>query len=370
MLRRGSEPTSPRGRDDSALAPEPFEREPTPAAAAPVAPGLNGWSAPASYLGLDAQVVQELARAALSSPALAALRSGEVAVGAMLVSLALRGEDPLLDELLPLTTAELRLHRYSVGQLTPISVHPVGSVASLLRSLAHCAIAPPGETWEAVAHDGQSAPVAVAAARSHELRWLQPPAAGSPHAAPWADVTISQPAPGSTVGEWRGRLSAAPPRGPSPAGPAAAPVARPAASPVPAFPAATTATLDPASSAELLASITTAMEQVLAAAPLELDLDAATLDELRDTTVLERLVEAIGRLDRQVGQIDGVTRQLAALTAAVDDLADSTRSLLRHQWDNMAPAGYWTRVQKSDEEVRRAIDQLTVEVRSRARTSR
>jgi hypothetical protein len=317
-------------------------------------------------------VVQELARAALSSPALAALRSGEVAVGAMLVSLALRGEDSLLDELLPLTTAELRLHRYSVGQLTPVSVHPVGSVASLLRSLALCAITPPGETWEAVAHDGRSAPVAVAAARSHELRWLQPPAAGSPHAAPWADLTTSQPAPGSTVGEWRGRLSAPPARGPSPAAPSPAPAPpRAAASPVPAFAAGpASATLDPASRAELVASITTAMEQVLAAAPLELDLDAATLDELRDTTVLERLVDAVSRLDRQVGQIDGVGRQLAALTAAVDDLADSTRSLLRHQWDNMAPAGFWTRVQKADDEVRRAIDELTVEVRSRSRTSR
>jgi hypothetical protein len=315
-------------------------------------------------------VVQELARAALSSPALASLRSGEVAVGAMLVSLALRGEDALLDELLPLSTAELRLHRYAVGQLTPVSVHPVGSVASLLRSLAHCAIAPPGETWEAVAHDGQTAPVAVAAARSHELRWLQPPAAGSPHAAPWAAVTTSSPAPGSTVAEWNGRLSAPPPRPPAPA--ILAP-SRPSA-PVPAFPGATasaTATaLDPASSTALVAAITTAMEEVLAAAPLELDLDAATLDELRDTTVLERLVESVGRLERHMGQVDAVNRQLAALTSAIDDLADSTRSLLRHQWDNMAPSGFWTRVQKADEEVRRAIDELTVEVRSRNRASR
>src|SRR5687768_6288734 len=109
MLRRGTEPGVRGG--DAPVAPEPFEREPSTAAAAAPPAGLAGWSAPASYLALDAQVVQELARAALSSPALASLRSGEVAVGAMLVSLALRGVDALLDELLPLSTAELRLHR-------------------------------------------------------------------------------------------------------------------------------------------------------------------------------------------------------------------------------------------------------------------
>lgn len=363
MLRRGSELT----RDDSLTVP-PFEREPTPAGASGTLP-LGGWTAPLSYLALDPQMVRELARAALSSPTVATLRSGEVAVGAMLVSLALRGEDVLLEELLPLSGAELRLHRYAVGQLNPIAVHPVGSLAQLLRSLAHCATSPPGETWEAVAHDGATAPVAIAAARSHELRWLQPPAADSPHAAPWAPVTTQAAAPGSAVADWAGRLSVT--ALPIPAAPAA-PVApaRPAppvaaAAPVPAFPGGSpVAGVD---LAQLGALITAAVETALANAPLELDLDAATLDELRDTTVLERLVDAIARLDRQVGQVDAVTRQLTALTAAVDDLGDSTRSLLRHQWDNQAPAGFWTRVQRSDEEVRRAIDELAAEVRGRLR---
>lgn len=365
MLRRGSDPAGrPRGRDEGAPAPEPFEREPAPEADGPA--GLNGWAAPASYLTLDAQVVREVARAALSSPAVATLRGGEVAVGAMLASLALRGEDTLLDELLPLSTAEIRLHRYSVGQLNPVAVHPVGSVAELLRSLARCAVDPPGETWEAVAHDGTAAPVAIAAARSHELRWLQPPAPGSPHAAPWAPLTTQASAPGALVAHWADRLSPAPARGPSPApgGPVLS------AEPVPAFPGDRLAILDPDSAAELAATVTAAVEQALANAPLELDLDAATLDELRDTTVLERLVDAVTRLDRQVGQVDAVTRQLTALTAAVDDLADSTRSLLRHQWENMPPAGFWTRVQKADDEVRRAVEELTAEVRGRLRSSR
>jgi hypothetical protein len=364
MLRRGSEPVGKArsGDLDLSLMPAP----PTAAVGGPdaVPPGLGSWTAPVSYLSLDPAVLAELVRAALGSPTVASLRNGELAVGAMLASLAVRGEDILIDELLPLANVELRVHRYAVGQLSPLAVHPVSSVPQLLRSLARCAVQPQGETWEAVAHDGRNDPVAVAAARSGELRWLQPPAPGAPHAAPWVDPTTPSPAPGATVEEWTARLSAIPPAAVAPAPPTAV-----ASEPVPAFGLAPR-TAPIAGGEDLAAIVGAAVEQALANAPIELDLDAATLDELRDTTVLERLVEAIGRLERQVGQVDAIGRQMAALTAAVDDLADSTRSLLRHQWDNMPPQGFWLRVQKADDEVRRAVDELAAEVRGRLRQSR
>ncbi len=326
-------------------------------------PGLGSWTAPVSYLSLDPTVLAELVRAALSSPTVASLRNGELAVGAMLASLAVRGEDILIDELLPLANVELRVHRYAVGQLNPLAVHPVSSVPQLLRSLARCAVQPQGETWEAVAHDGRNDPVAVAAARSGELRWLQPPAPGAPHAAPWVAPTTPASAPGATVEEWNARLSAIPPAAIAPSPPTAI-----SSEPVPAFGIAPRGATP--SGEDLAAIVGAAVEEALSKAPIELDLDAATLDELRDTTVLERLVEAIGRLERQVGQVDAIGRQMAALTAAVDDLADSTRSLLRHQWDNMPPQGFWLRVQKADDEVRRSLDELAAEVRGRLRQSR
>jgi hypothetical protein len=121
---------------------------------------------------------------------------------------------------------------------------------------------------------------------------------------------------------------------------------------------------------QLRAVVRQAVEQALAAAPIELDLDAATLEELRDSTALERLIETVALLERRVGGIDAMGRQIAALSASIDELADSTRALLRHQWDNMPPAGFWMRVQKADEELRRSIDDLTTEVRTRQRSAR
>jgi hypothetical protein len=413
MLRRGTEPDS-RGRTPSL---DPFADAPPPPEALP--PGLNGWAAPASYLGLDASLIRELARAALGSPAVATLRSGELAVGAMLAALAIRGEDTVLDELLPLAGAELRLHRYAVGQLQPLAVHPVTSVGEMLRCLSHCAVQAPGETWEAVAHDGQSDPVAVAAARSHELRWLQPPAPGSANAAPWAPITTQAVAPGGSVAEWSARLAnaalpappavgrgpalpppdlasldldlrlgpAAPPI-PAPASPTSAPTAAPRAAvpPTPASPAspapapeptpafaptpAPVLRLDAVAREELRALVRESVEQVLAAAPIELDLDPTTIDQLRDNTTLERLIEAVQILERKVASVDAIGRQVVALNAAIDDLADSNRALLRHQWDNMPPPGFWLRVQKAEDEVRRAVDDLAAEVRGRLRPPR
>lgn len=363
MLRRGSEPSGRNRSGDLDLTTSVAPAR-TPDSSGGVPAGLGSWTAPVSYLSLDPAVLAELVRAALSSPTVASLRNGELAVGAMLASLAVRGEDVLIDELLPLANVELRLHRYAVGQLNPLAVHPVATVPQLLRSLARCAVQPQGETWEAVAHDGRNDPVAVAAARNGELRWLQPPAPGAPHAAPWVEPTTTAAAPGATVQEWTSRLSAIPPAEVAPTRPAVAP-----GEPVPAFGVTPRPVASPGGD-DLAALIGAAVEQALANAPIELDLDAATLDELRDTTVLERLVEAIGRLERQVGQVDAIGRQMAALTAAVDDLADSTRSLLRHQWDNMPPQGFWLRVQKADDEVRRAVDELAAEVRGRLRQSR
>jgi hypothetical protein len=86
---------------------------------------------------------------------------------------------------------------------------------------------------------------------------------------------------------------------------------------------------------------------------------------LGEHAVLERVLDGMARLEAQVAQLDFVTRELQALTTAVEELTDSNRALLRHQWDNMPPQNFWTRVQRADDEVRRAVDELGVEVRAR-----
>jgi hypothetical protein len=365
MLRRGPDTESrPRRRfAPEAGAPDPFPRE-SPGVAGPTAgSALGGWSAPTSYLDLDPALVAELARASLTAHGVAALRSGEVAVGAMLATLAMRGEDVLLDELLPLAGADLRLYRYDVGHLTPIAVHPVATAAGLLRALAYCAVSPPGETWEAVANDGRH-PIAIASARSHELRWLQPPAPDAPQSAPWAPLTTEEPPPGSSTAWWEEEL-----RRSAVAAPSITPAALTLSS------TGRTAGADPSLrlglggpdgvSEQLLTAVGKTVDKALSNALLELELDPETLDELRDNSVLDRLVTAVSRLEQQVGQVDYVTRELQALTTAIDELSDSVRSLLRHQWDNMPPANVWTRLQRADDDVRRAVDELAAEVRGR-----
>jgi hypothetical protein len=375
MLRRAPDndgrPRRRFGTDD--LGGDPFARD-APEVTGPVGPSaLGGWRAPASYLELDPQLVGELARASLSARGVAALRSGEVAVGAMLASLAIRGEDILLDELLPLDEVELRLHRYAVGQLTPIAVHPITSVAVLLRALAYCAASSPGETWEVVAHDGRTDPVAIAAARSHELRWLQPPAPDAPHSAPWAEPTTREDPPGSSVAWWQAELAkpaataGVAPLLSAPINPdrVTAPIGR-ALGPEPAAAQPVVVPVIPERLPEhLLTAVGDTVDKALSNALIELELDPATLDELRDNSALERLADAVARLEQQVGQIDYVARQVQALTTAVDELTDSARSLMRHQWDNMPPQNYWVRMQRADEDVRRAVDELAAEVRGR-----
>jgi hypothetical protein len=381
MLRRDSDARPRRRFGSDAAAPDPFPRE------APVPPGattdvLGGWTAPVSYLVLEPQVVAEVARAALSARGVASLRSGEVAVGAMLASLAMRGEDVLLDEVLPLAATEVRLNRYAVGQLTPVAVHRVPTAAALLRALSHCAAGAPGETWEAVAHDGR-APVAVASARTHELRWLQPPAPDAPHSASWVAPTTDELPPGATTAWWQRAL--APSRIPAPGivnpgqvsspippapVPGAASLRAAGPAPQPARHAAPPATPAGGVGAEavpeqLLAAVGQTVDRALSNALLQLELDPATLDELRDNSVLDRLVTTVSRLEQQVGHVDYVTRELQALTTAVDELTDSVRSLVRQQWDSMPPPNIWTRLQRADDEVRRAVDELAAEVRGR-----
>jgi hypothetical protein len=356
---------------------DPFDGDPSAAPASASPPVLGGWTAMASFLDLEPSLVAEMARASMSSGRVVALRSGEIGVGAMLASLAVRGEDILLDELLPLGSAEIRVHRYTVGKLEPIAVHPVLGIAPLLRALALCAASATHESWEAVAHDGVNPPVAIGSAQKHELRWLQPPAADAPHSPPWMTPTTDEPPPGTSVAAWQEELQREPPPPPQ-ARPLAAPPAarlpesdapigpvRPAG-PAPVAPAAPVPTSDPGfSPEELLGAITASVQHALANALLELELDPATIAQLRDDRIPQEIVEGVARLEAHLAQVDLVGRQIQDLTTAVDAIAESMRSMIRHQWDNAPPPNFWVKVQRADDEVRRAVDELTSEVRTR-----
>jgi hypothetical protein len=118
-------------------------------------------------------------------------------------------------------------------------------------------------------------------------------------------------------------------------------------------------------STEIQTVVSETVSRVLANAFVELELDPDTMQDLREQSALAKLLEAVHRIDQQTAQIDGMARQLQALTTAVDELTESTRALLRHQWDNMPPQNFWVRVQRADDEVRRAVDELAAEVRGR-----
>ncbi len=117
--------------------------------------------------------------------------------------------------------------------------------------------------------------------------------------------------------------------------------------------------------ADIEAAVTDTVGRVLANAIVELELDPEMLTTLRDQGTFNRLVASLDRIDHQTAQIDGMVRQLQALTTAVDELSDATHALLRHQWDNMPPPNFWARVQRADDEVRRSVDELAAEVRGR-----
>ncbi|MDP1819618.1 MAG: hypothetical protein Q8K58_06940 [Acidimicrobiales bacterium] len=394
MLKRGSDPEAKIRRRFGAE--DPFSAHPTATVGPP--PVLGGWSAMASYFDLEPALVAEMARAAMSSGRVVALRSGEVGVGAMLASLAVRGEDVLLDNLLPLGDAEIRVHRYTVGKLEPIAVHPVDGVAPLLRALALCAASATHESWEAVAHDGRNPPVAIGSAQKRELRWLQPPAPDSPDRPPWMTPTTQDPPPGTSVAAWQDELRrgaaapivAAPAAAPStvapprPAAPADArlpdpdapigPAVRPGPTPEPAADPAPMATRTVAANApeaadevsqRIIDAVTSALDHALSNALVELQLDPTTLAQLRDDRIPEQIAQSVSRLEAQMVQVEVVSRQVQDLTAAVDSLAESARSLMRHQWDNAPPPNFWVKVQRADDEVRRAVDELTSEIRTR-----
>jgi len=384
MLKRGGDADAkarrrfgPSGQDGdpwSRSGGDPFSVEPSMAPGSASPPVLGGWTAMGSYLELEPALVAEMARASMSSGRVVALRSGEIGVGAMLASLAVRGDDILLDELLPLGGAEIRVHRYTVGKLEPIAVHPVLGVAPLLRALALCAASATHESWEAVAHDGVNPPVAIGSAQKHELRWLQPPAADAPHSPPWMTPTTDEAPPGTSVAAWQEELQRVP--APAPQAPplAAPPAARLLDSDAPIGPmraiapepVAPVATSDPGfSPEELLAAINASVQHALANALLELELDPATIAQLRDDRIPEEIVQGVARVEAHLAQLDVVSRQVQDLTTAVDALAESMRSVVRHQWDNAPPPNFWVKVQRADDEVRRAVDELTSEVRTR-----
>jgi pimeloyl-ACP methyl ester carboxylesterase len=102
------------------------------------------------------------------------------------------------------------------------------------------------------------------------------------------------------------------------------------------------------------------------AAPARQDGLSTEIQAVVSETVSRVLSNAfVARIDQQTAQIDGMARQLQALTTAVDELTESTRALLRHQWDNMPPQNFWARMQRADDEVRRSVDELAAEVRGR-----
>jgi hypothetical protein len=127
-------------------------------------------------------------------------------------------------------------------------------------------------------------------------------------------------------------------------------------------------------STDIQSIVSDTVTRVLSSAMVELELEPGTLQELRDQGALHQLTAAVARIEQQTALVDGLARQIATLTPAVDELTDSTRALLRHQWENMPPPNFWVRVQRADDEVRRALEELAAEVRGRmprpARTSR
>lgn len=318
----------------------PAQQDPATADAPSV---LGGWAAMTSYLELEPVLVAEMARAAMSSGRVVALTSGEVGVGAMLASLAVRGEDALLDELLPLQGAEIRVHRYTLGRLDPISVHPVAGGPELLRALALCAASATYESWQAVAHDGHNPPVGIGSAQRHELRWLQPTPIDAPGNPPWMRPTTQDPPPGTSIAAWQHELLR---------------VAEPRSDSAPRGPALGLTLGGLGGEALGAGESERGPSGSGATRPLP---DPSTFAQLRD----DRTPDEIARGAARLAQVDVMSRQLEDLTALVEGLAESVRSLTRHQWDNSPPPGFWLKVQRADDEVRRALEDLAGEVRSR-----
>jgi hypothetical protein len=357
---------------------DPFD---TAAPAAPVEVNpLRGWNQITSFQSLEPTLVAELARASMASGGVVALQSGEVAVGAMLASLAIRGHDDLIHALIITGRAELRLHRYATGQLEPVGVHRMRSIADSLRSLAWCAATGKADTFELVADDGRGRPVAISAARLHELRWLQPPPASSPHEAPWADVTTQDAPPGADPRWWKAQLGKAA-RTPDPEMAATfADVDLPAAAPPAITPSSFTGPgaaeiaspiveraplLTPADASELYDVVAVSVGKALSEALVELEIDAGAIEQLRENPTLDDTLAKVVEIEQILHHLGPLNRQIHELTTVVEDLHDTMRSVVRQQWEAAPPQNYWNRAQRSTDELQRSIDDLASELRSR-----
>lgn len=357
---------SPNDPFETAPLAEPEEKHP-----------LRGWDQITSFQDLDAPLVAELARASMGSSGVVALQSGEVAVGAMLASLAIRGHDDLLQALIITGRAELRLHRYATGQLEPVAVHRLRSIADALRSLAWCAATGEVDTFELVADDGRSRPVAIGAARLHELRWLQPPPASSPHEAPWAPVSTQDPPPGADPRWWKAQLGKAA-RVPAVNLPATfadvhlPPPAAPAITPS-SFtgPGANEVTVEAAplltqaDTAELYDVVAVSVGKALSEALVELEIDAGAIEQLRENPTLDDTLAKVVEIEQVLHHLGPLNRQIHELTTVVEDLHDTMRSIVRQQWEAAPPQNYWNRAQRASEELQRSVDDLASELRSR-----
>lgn len=391
MLRRGTDSDGSKRRradvlDVAALAQQDGGSSTT--AADPGAPPaaaydpIDGWDQIVSFQGLDAPLIAEMARATMGSGGVLALQSGEVAVGAMLASLAIRGHDDLVGQLIFTGRAELRLHRYATGELEPVHVHRMRSVADSLRALAWCAATGAEDTFELVADDG-TGPVAIGAARHHELRWLQPPPPSSPHGAPWAEVTSDTAPPGADPGWWRSKLTlgrAAREQRPTPGGVEfdwrddAPPFPLPSVTPSSFTGAGASGpvlvgdadrapgAIDPAA---LYDAVAVSVNQALSEALVELEIDPAAIEQLRENPALDDTLAKVQQIEQHLLHLGPLNRQIHELTTIVEDLHDTMRSIVRQQWESAPPQNYWSRSQRGNDELQRAIDDLASELRSR-----
>ncbi|MDQ2648871.1 MAG: hypothetical protein M3Z03_04900 [Actinomycetota bacterium] len=364
-------------RQDRSSSEDPFE--PARPAAQPDPNPLEGWEQITSFQKLDAPLVAELARASMSSSGVVVLQSGEVAVGAMLASLAIRGHDDFLQALIITGQAELRLHRYATGQLEPTNVHRMRSIADALRALAWCAATGKEGTFELVANDGRGGPVAIGASRLHELRWLQPPPASSPHDAPWAEITSQDPPPGADPRWWKAQLGK--------------PLSKPASTTLPTFadvelpappptitpssftgPGATEVVtrddepeplLTKADAAELYDVVAVSVSKALSEALLELEIDAGAIEQLRENPTLDDTLAKVIEVEQILHHLGPLNRQIHELTTVIEDLHDTMRSIVRQQWESAPPQNYWNRSQRAADELQRSVDELASELRSR-----
>jgi hypothetical protein len=392
MLRRGTDSEGTKRRrgdvlDIAALVQQ--DRSPSappanpdlPLAAAEFSP-LDGWAQITSFQSLDAPLVAELARAAMGSGGVVVLQGGEVAVGAMLASLAVRGHDDLVQQLIFTGKAELRLHRYSTGQLEPVAVHRMRSIADSLRSLAWCAATGAEDTFELVADDGRG-PVAIGAARHHELRWLQPPPPSSPHEAPWAAITSELAPPGADPRWWKSKLALGSRQVARPSTPGSIDfdfrpepeLPRPAAVTPSSFtgPGASglTPTEDDADERsgvdpiELYDVVAVSVNKALSEALVELEIDPAAIEQLRENPTLDDTLTKVRQIEQHLLHLGPLNRQIHELTTVVEDLHDTMRSIVRQQWEAAPPQNYWNRAQRASDELQRAVDDLASELRTR-----